>query len=550
MDPLAHALSQARSRLALILAVRSLSQAALFSAAFACVWLVATRILPQLGSPLLPILVVGALALLTAVAYVLYRYPSVQQAAMELDTRLKLEERIVSSLALTTAKGDMAAALHRDARRAITARPVATAFPVQTPGAARWLWVPLLLFGVAYVALPEFDLFQYRARQAAALAKASRQEESAKTIEGAAKLLKKEDRQSEGTLADTVNKLELTAVGLRAGTLTDKQALAKVSDVLEGLNKQQQALAASKPAVAKTLQGVEHPELKKVLEDLRNGKPEDAADKLRELQERLNRGELSDDEKKRLEEGMKALSKALQRDPAAQKSDSAGEKGPNNKSANAKSGNKGDSKSDATAGESGDNMEMSMEDLASSLEQLGKMQKASAQLKQWKQSALGPSKFCRSCGKPLAPCNKPGSCKGDCPGGACAGACAAGECKGDGAGKGAWQAGLSDKQGQGMGKAGKGQGSQVGDLPDGADVDFQPTTLPGEQTQGKILTEITERTAPVADGETSKITVIQGDVQFVQQQAEEALNQEEIPAGAKEFVRQYFGSPEVTPDAQ
>ncbi len=60
------------------------------------------------------------------------------------------------------------------------------------------LFTPL---GIAYIALPEFDLLHYRARQAAALAKATKQEESAKALEGVAKLLKKEDAPAKGDLA-------------------------------------------------------------------------------------------------------------------------------------------------------------------------------------------------------------------------------------------------------------------------------------------------------------------------------------------------------------
>lgn len=544
MDPLQAALRNARLRLALKLALDALGVSLMASVGLACVWLAATRFFPALGDPAPVALGLLAAGLLGAALWTWRHFPTKASSALEIDARLGLRERVTSSLALHDADGPMIAALHRDAREAVARTPVGTAFPLTPSRITKWAWVPMLVFGIAYLALPEFDLFGFRERQAAALVKATKQEEGAKSIEAAAKLLKEGDAAERGTLAEAVEKLELTAADLRSGEISDKQAIAKVSDVLEDLAKQQRALSASKPAQAKGLQSVEHPELKKVLEDLQNGKPQEAAEKLRELQEKMKNGEMSDEEKKKLQEGLQALQKAMQQNGAGQRSDENGESS-NKKSGNGKRGGQGEGKSDPSAGDSGENMELSMEDLASSLEQLGKMQQASAKLNQWKSQSLGPSKFCRSCGKALKPCDKPGHCSGTCEGGTCSGHCKEGTCSG--AGKKPWSAGESDKQGNGMGGPGKGRGSEVGDLPDDADVDFQPATLPGEQTKGKILTEITERTAPVLDGETSQIEVVQGGFEAVQQQAEEALNQEEIPAGSKELVRQYFGVSEAAP---
>ena len=548
MDPLHIAIGKARRRLALKLALDATGAALLLSAALACVWLVATRFVPMLGEPVpvaAGLLCAGALG---AVYWIWRRFPSKTTSALALDERLGLHERVTSSLALHSAEGPMIDALHRDAREAVLRHPVGNAFPLQPSRAAKWAWVPMLLFGLAYIALPEFDLFDYRTRQAAALAKATKQEESAKAIEAVAKLLKEADPATTGELADAIDKLEMTAGELRAGDITDKQAIAKVSDAMEDLAKQTRAMSAARPAEAKAADSIEHPELKKVLQDLQNGKPQEAAEKLRELQEKLKNGELSEEEKKKLQEGMQALQKATQQSGAGERGEEKGQSS-DKKSGNGKRGGEGQGQSDPSAAESGENMELSMEDMASSLEQMAKMQQASQKLNQWKSQSLGPSKTCRTCGKSLKPCDKPGQCKSECEGGTCAGQCKDGTCKGAG-GKKPWSAGESTKQGNGMGGPGKGQGSEVGDLPEDANVDFQPTTLPGEQTKGKILTEITERTAPVLDGETSQVEAVQGGFEAVQQQAEEALNQEEIPAGSKELVRQYFGVSEAPADAQ
>lgn len=98
-----------------------------------------------------------------------------------------------------------------------------------------------------------------------------------------------------------------------------------------------------------------------------------------------------------------------------------------------------------------------------------------------------------------------------------------------------------------MGGAGRGQGNQVGDLPE-ADVDFDPSKLPGPMTQGKMLASVTQRGAPETDGKTST-QVMEGAFVSARQEAEQALTQEEIPKGSKEFVRQYFGATDAPVNA-
>lgn len=542
MDPLMDAVKRTRWRLAAGQGLEALSRGLLLGAGTSCAWLIATRFFPMLGAPEGVAAGLMIAAVLGALGWAWWQFPSVEGSALALDQRLHLRERVTSSMALAAAEGEMVQALHRDAREALRGTRVVDAFPVRLPYSARWVAVPLVFFGLAYVLLPEFDLLHYRTRQAAALAKAAKQEESAKALEGAAKLLKKEDAPARGELAAVAEKLELTAGDLRAGQIGEKQALAKVSDALEDLAKQQQALKASRPAEMRGLQDIEHPDLKKIAEDLKNGKPLDAAQKLRAVEEKLKDPKLSDAEKKKLEEGLRALQSALRREGTGEKSSEQSSASADKKAGNGKTNSPGQGEPDSKAGEGGEQMELSVEDLASSLEQMGKLQQAAVKLNQWKNTELGPSKFCRSCGKKLGACKKPGHCKGECEDGECSGMCSG--CMG----KGAWRAGEGG-QGNGMGGPGQGRGSEVGPLPKDVAVNFQPTTLPGQQTKGKILTEITERTAPVPDGETSQITAMQGNFEAVQQQAEEALEHEEIPAGAKEFVRQYFGATDASKDA-
>ena len=85
-----------------------------------------------------------------------------------------------------------------------------------------------------------------------------------------------------------------------------------------------------------------------------------------------------------------------------------------------------------------------------------------------------------------------------------------------------------------------GRGGQVGELPD-LNETFKPALLPGDLTKGKVLATVLQKGAPQEDAESTLEYVAEAFVE-VRQEAEQALTKEEIPPGAKEFVRQYFGS--------
>ena len=103
-----------------------------------------------------------------------------------------------------------------------------------------------------------------------------------------------------------------------------------------------------------------------------------------------------------------------------------------------------------------------------------------------------------------------------------------------------WQEGDSSFAGGGMGSHGRGRGGQIGDLPD-ANGNFTPSLLPGQMQQGPMLATVNQLTKPDDHAEAS-LDYLPGQMVQVQQEAEQALAQEQIPPGAKEFVRQYFGT--------
>jgi hypothetical protein len=491
-----------------------------------CSWLLLTRLFPTLGEP--EWIAGGSLvvAVVTALGFAIVRRPTLTHAALEADQRLGLRERLTSSLSLADSEGPMVQALHEDARKHLNRLKLGRDFPLTTPRALRWAYIPLIVFGIGYIFLPEFDLFNFEERaiqakekQEAAVARAERLRQAVKPLAEAL------DREDMGEVTGLTGEVDRIAEDLQSGALTEKQALAKVSSLAEQMRKSQDGQHPEAQLPEFKTPNSDFGTASDIAKSIQSGDFSEAAKKARELKKQMENKNLSEEKKKKIAEDLEKLAKEMGGDKTELgKSLSKLAGSPN-------LGSQGDSKS----GE----LSMSMEDLASLLEQMENMkalENAVANLENWKSDVLGPSNFCRTCGAPTKPCELGGQCKGgQCKSGQCSGVCSS--CKA-GIG-GAWQAGTG-KMGGGMGKAGIGRGGQIGELPD-VNANFKPTVAPGEMTEGSMLASIVQRGAP-EEGAESTISFSPEAIVQVQQQAEQALTQEEIPPGSKEFVRQYFGT--------
>ena len=528
MNPLVERLERLRLRLAMQHWASFISRALLWASITACLWLVLTRLFPLFGDALYPSLAFLAVAVLAATIWAFRKRPGLDQTALEADLRLGLRERFISSLALRGEEGAMIGAVHRDAERHLSRLDFRRDFPWRPTRATRWLVLPLSLFCFGYLFLPEMDLFGQNERITQAKVNVEAVKLKAEKLRKTARVLKpRGDSPRNEALAQTA--LDITELAELMGTqeITEKQALARA--VKLGLKLQEQRQQMAKLGAMPKLSG--SPDNlgpgKGIGRDIQNGRPADAAKKIRDLQKKLRDGDLSDEEKKQLAKDLEQLAKQL---------------GGNNSQLGAALAKalseagaslaKGDAKGAMAAMEA---MELSLEDLASALEQMAMLESAMSELGEWRNAQMGPSKFCRNCGKALKPCPDGGDCEGgECKSGACSGTCAGGSCAG---------------QGLGLLGAGRGMGNRVGELPE-INANMKPTVLPGEMTQGKLLADIMQKTAPT-EGAESQVEFIQGVFTAIERDAENALTQEEIPPGAKEFVRQYFGAiaPEQDTDA-
>ncbi len=515
MDPLHRQLRRLARRLAVQRWAGYVSTGVFFGACGATVWVVVARLFPGLGDPL-PISAasVGAGVLLGTVFAVLRR-PSVLDAALEADRRLGLRERLTSSFELAGVEGEMVQALHADARRHLARLNTRAQFPFVSTRAMRWTFAPLLAFALTCTLLPEFDLFKQRSRIAEAKARDEAVAVHVERIQEAA--MKLHEENVEGGLVDgAMAEIDALADDLRTGEITDKQALARLTNLSDELSEHREALA-EKSALPKMVDDPENLGLARdMAKALQDGNMQKAAQAAADLKKKLEAGELTKDEARKLSEDLKKMAEKLggaNTELGQQLAQAMAKASASLASGEGKEG----------AGEAMEALVMSLEDLESLAEQLSQLDTVMASVQEWQQGLWGPSDYCRLCGAKL----------GDCEGGECDaqgghkhnGVC--GTCAGSG-------------NGPGMGGAGRGAGNEVGELGD-PQVAFQPTKAPGPMTRGKMLADILQKSAP-EEGEQATVEYISGAFASAQQAAEQALTQQEIPRGSEEYVRQYFGS--------
>lgn len=540
MSPLHVQLNRVRKRIWAQMGVACLSTALLWTASLACVWLVLCRLFPAIPYTLEGAGVIVFIGVAAAVVLAWRQRPDIRTAALAADERLGLRERLTSSLELADMHHPMVEAVHKDALKHLGLLEARRDFPLFPTRRTKLALVPILLFGVGYVLLPEFDLFGYQERALEAKAQSAERQKKAERLDKVAKALKSPDKMPVGGLDAKALELENLSEKLQEGKISEKQALAKVQDLRESIQQEKQALE-SKSQLNKSLgKAADSPLTKGLAKDLQQGNVGEAKKKLEDLQKKLEAGKLSLEEKNKLSTELKEMAKELGK-PGSTQMDAA------LASALAKAAAALDSNSPEGMKEAANALELSAKELESVMQQLAQLDAAMASMKDFEKSMMGKSAFCRTCGAKLGKCELGGKCQGTCEGKDCSGQCKPGQCNGNGNGSGSgmgqsFQKGLALNRGKGagMGGPGQGRGGQVGELPE-VNISLTPTMLPGQVQEGKMLASIMQKAAPETDADSS-VEVISGAVVQARQAAEEALTREEIPRGSEEFVRQYFGT--------
>lgn len=267
----------------------------------------------------------GAMAagLLAALVWTWLRGRSALEAAMEIDRRFELKERIASSLSLTPEAADTPAgrALLNDASRAIGRLEISERFRIRIGRAA---WLPLAPAALAAAIVLLLDPKQAQS-STEPTAKVSKQ-----TVQTAAKSLRKKledpkklaQKQGLKEAEALLTKLEKSLEQLAAKKdLDKKQTLVKLNDLAKQLQERRDKLGGDNE-LKKQLAGMKdfsRGPADKLMDALKQGDWEKAKQELAKLQKELNQGKLDDAAKKEMANQLDQLKQKLQQAAAERK---------------------------------------------------------------------------------------------------------------------------------------------------------------------------------------------------------------------------------------
>ena len=245
------------------------------------------------------------------------RRASAIQAAIEIDQRCGLKERVSSCLsldadALSTEAGQ---ALMHDALRRVANVDVAQQFKV-TP--SRWAWLPL----VAAVVTFGLTFFSDARPDSATKAQAATVKIEQRVLNSTENLKKKLEERRKRAIergltdaGDLFKKLEQGVESLNKKEDVDRQdALVKLNDLAHDLQQRQKDLL-SRDDLRKQLnmlKDIKQGPADRLAKAMKQGDFKTALDELKQLQEQLTKAELSDEEKKQLQAQLGEMQEKMQ----------------------------------------------------------------------------------------------------------------------------------------------------------------------------------------------------------------------------------------------
>lgn len=266
-------------------------------------------------------LVVGLLA---ASIWTYFSRTDVLTAAIEIDLRFQLRERLSSSLSLDakSLESPLGQALLADAGRQAERINVAERFPV---GTGRLAALPLVIGGIAIMVammVPDVALDPVKTATAATTTSLTEEQNKVikKTTEELRKQLEQKQKQAEEKglkdASDLLKKLEqgTSQLAKKEEKVDQKDTLLKLNDLTKELKERRDSLGES-DQLKKTLQdlkGMGEGPTSELAKAMKAGDIEKAAEAVKDLMEKLKNNELSEEEVKQLAEQMEQMGKKLQ----------------------------------------------------------------------------------------------------------------------------------------------------------------------------------------------------------------------------------------------
>lgn len=258
----------------------------------------------------------GAAGVLSALIWTLVSSLSNLEAAVELDSRFELKERVSSSLALLPEDASTPAgqALLKDAARAIERVEVGSRFGISIP---RKRWLPVLTTAAAFlvVSLITNPTAQSGVDPHAAEHAKEQRENVSKNLRK--RIVEKKKQAAEKGLKEAVGlfeQLEKETEKLRQNPKADqKQSLVKLNDLASQLEKRRNEVGSQKEMRRQlaNLDKLNQGPAEKMAQAMKDGNWQKALNELQKLNEKVKTGDLTEADKKALEEQLKKMQEKL-----------------------------------------------------------------------------------------------------------------------------------------------------------------------------------------------------------------------------------------------
>ncbi len=260
----------------------------------------------------------AGVGLIAALLMTWWRRTRLLEAAIEVDRRFQLKERISSSLILEppARQSDVGRALIHDAERLAGRVDVRDRFPIRPS------WhglLPLLTAAATILVAIGIQDAQQRKAEGAARDQRQTQQEIKKSIDELRKRLAKRNQDARKNGLQDANKLfdllkqELNQMR-QEGKIDYKKALVKINDLAKELEKRKEKLGGV-GAVKKQfeqLSKLDNGPAKKIAKALQAGDMKQARKEIDKLRKKLEQGKLSKQQKQQLAKQLKKLSQELQ----------------------------------------------------------------------------------------------------------------------------------------------------------------------------------------------------------------------------------------------
>ncbi len=320
MDNILKQVTIARRRLISTQFLQSLVQAWLITFSVAVAVLVIPKLWPMPFDvnrwSFIAFAIAAGIGILWAIVLTILKRPSMIDAATEVDLRLKLRERLSSTLQLNDddQKSAVGQALMQDAQRTAERIDIRDAFPVRLEKQYLWGLIPILLCAATFL-LPNAVIPETIATgpNAASLTqiKSSTQDLMDLVKE------QREKAEADGLVeaADFFKQLQNKIDDLQKSETKDpKKILSDINQLKEAMQKRRDELGSSESMKKNlaSLKSLDKGPAEKMSEAMKDGEFDNASEELQKMMDALEAGKLSADQQKQLGKQMEQMAAALE----------------------------------------------------------------------------------------------------------------------------------------------------------------------------------------------------------------------------------------------